>query len=58
MDVTIGWCDLNFELIVDNIEALTKLVNEIDSKFPGSIRKTNFWMSRKIHKTRWLPELY
>ena len=58
MDITIGWCDLNFELIVDDIDVLTQLINDIDKRFPGSIRKTNFWMSRKIHKIRWLPELY
>ena len=58
MDITIGWCDLNFELIVKNIETLTQLIEEIDKKYPGAIRKTNFWMGRKIYKVRWLPELY
>ena len=58
MDITIGWCDLNFELMVNNIDSLTQLIEDIDSRFPGSIRKTNFWMSRKVHKERWLPELY
>ncbi len=58
MDITIGWCDLNFELMVKNIDNLTRLIEEIDDKFPGVIRKTNFWMARKIHKERWLPELF
>jgi Lrp/AsnC family leucine-responsive transcriptional regulator len=58
MDITIGWCDLNFELIVKNIDSLTKLIEEIDDRFPGAIRKTNFWMARKVYKERWLPELY
>jgi DNA-binding Lrp family transcriptional regulator len=58
MDMTIGWCDINFELLVKNFNSLTKLIDEIDKKFPGAIRKTNFWMARKIHKERWLPELF
>ena len=58
MDITIGWCDLNFELIVKNVDSLTQLVDDIDNKFPGAVRKTNFWMARKVYKARWLPELY
>ena len=57
-DITIGWCDLNFELMVKDIDKLTHLIDEIDNKFPGAIRKTNFWMARKIFKERWLPELF
>jgi len=58
MDMTIGWCDLNFEMMVKNIDSLTQIVDDIDSRFPGAIRKTNFWMAQKVHKERWLPELY
>lgn len=58
MDVTIGWCDLNFELIVKNIDTLTQLIEEIDNLYPGAIRKTNFWMARRVYKERWMPELY
>jgi DNA-binding Lrp family transcriptional regulator len=58
MDLTIGWCDLNFELLVKNFNSLTKIIDEIDKRFPGAIRKTNFWMARKVHKERWLPVLF
>jgi len=58
MDMTIGWCDLNFELLVKNFNSLTKIIDEIDKRFPGAIRKTNFWMARMVHKERWLPELF
>jgi len=58
MDMTIGWCDLNFQLVVKNIDFLSQIVDDIECKFPGAVRKTNFWMGRKIHKERWLPELY
>ena len=58
MDMTIGWCDLNFELMVENMDSLYMIIDDIDNKFPGAIRKTNFWMSKKVHKERWLPELF
>ena len=58
MDMAIGWCDINFELLVKDFNSLTRVIDDIDSKFPGAIRKTNFWMARKIHKERWLPELF
>jgi DNA-binding Lrp family transcriptional regulator len=58
MDMTIGWCDLNFELLVKNINSLTQIIDEVDRRFPGAIRRTNFWMARRVHKERWLPELF
>lgn len=58
MDMTIGWCDLNFQLVVKNIDFLSQIVEDIECKYPGAVRKTNFWMTRKIHKERWLPELF
>lgn len=58
MDMTIGWCDLNFELVVKDINLLTDILDDIDGRFSSSIRKTNFWMAKKIHKERWLPELF
>lgn len=58
MDMTIGWCDLNFELMVRNIDSLTRIIDDIDNRFSGVIRKTNFWMAKEVHKERWLPELF
>ena len=58
MDMTIGWCDLNFELMVKNVDTLTQIIEDIDNKFPGVIRRTNFWISKKIYKERWLPEVF
>jgi Lrp/AsnC family leucine-responsive transcriptional regulator len=58
MDMTIGWCDLNFELMVKNVDTLTQIIEDIDNKFPGVIRRTNFWISKKVYKERWLPEVY
>jgi hypothetical protein len=58
MDMTIGWCDLNFELMVKNVDSLSQIIEDIDDKFPGAIRKTNFWMAKQVHKERSLPELF
>jgi len=57
MDMTIGWCDFNFEVMVENIDRLNQIMEDIERKFPGAIRKMNFWMSKKLHKKRSLPEM-
>ena len=57
LNVAAGWCDLEFELMVENVNKLSQIMEEIDSKFPGAIKKQTFWIFEKIHKERWLPEL-
>ncbi|MDH7506581.1 MAG: Lrp/AsnC family transcriptional regulator [Candidatus Thermoplasmatota archaeon] len=58
LNVALGWCDLEFEIIVENIDQLGKIMDEIYSKFPNAIKKQTFWIIEKVHKERWLPELY
>ena len=57
LNVAVGWCDLEFEIIVENVDKLGQIMEEINSKFPQSIKKQTFWIFEKIHKERWLPEL-
>jgi Lrp/AsnC family leucine-responsive transcriptional regulator len=57
LNVAIGWCDLEFELIVDNVDQLGKIMDDLYSKFPNAIKKQIFWIAEKVHKERWLPEL-
>ena len=57
LNVAIGWCDLEFELIVENVEKLGQIMNEIDEKFPDTIKKQSFWIFDTYHKERWLPEI-
>ena len=57
-DMTIGWSDISLEFMVENVNQLTEIIEDVDLKFPGAIRKTNFWISKEVHKERWLPELY
>jgi DNA-binding Lrp family transcriptional regulator len=58
LNVAIGWSDLEFEIIVENVDALGKIMEDIYSKYPNAIKKQTFWIAEKIHKERWLPELY
>jgi Lrp/AsnC family transcriptional regulator for asnA, asnC and gidA len=54
----VGWCDIQFELMVKGNDHLIKILEDIDTKFPGAIRRQDFWMSKKYHRLRSLPELY
>jgi DNA-binding Lrp family transcriptional regulator len=57
LNVAVGWCDLEFELIVENVNKLGQIMEEIDLKFPNTIKKQSFWIIEKRHKDRWIPEL-
>jgi len=56
LNVAIGWSDLEFEIIVENVQQLGDIMEEIDATFPNAIKKQNFWIFDKVHKERWLPE--
>jgi Lrp/AsnC family transcriptional regulator len=58
LNVAIGWSDLEFEIIVQNIDHLGTVMEDIYSKYPNAIKKQSFWIAEKIHKERWLPELF
>jgi DNA-binding Lrp family transcriptional regulator len=57
LNVAIGWCDLEFELLVENVDQLGIIMDDLLSKFPNAIKKQTFWIAEKVHKERWLPEL-
>ena len=57
LNVTVGWCDLEFELIVENVDKLTQIMKEIDANFPNALKKQNFWITEENYKERWLPEV-
>lgn len=57
IDESIGWADLQFELIVENMSKLLEITDEFNAKFPGAIRKQTFVIAQKYHKERWLPEI-
>ena len=57
MIMNIGWGDLSFQLYINNINELTQLMEEIETKFPDSIRRYEYWMNQNVHKERWLPKM-
>lgn len=57
LNVSVGWCDLEPELILKDVNELDNIIKEIDKKFPNSIKKINFWITEENYKERWLPEL-
>lgn len=57
MDMSIGWSDIGFQLFINNINDLTKIIEEIETKFPNSIKRYDYWMEQKCHYERWLPEM-
>jgi len=57
LNVTMGWSDIEPEIVVENMDKLIQLMEEINYKFPNVIRKLEYWIMTDVHKERWLPEL-
>jgi len=57
LNVAVGWCDIECEFILENLDELSNIMSEINSKFPGAIKKQAFWVTEKVHKDRSLPEI-
>jgi len=57
MIMNIGWSDLAFQINIENMGGLSKIIDEIETKFPDSIRKYDYWMDQKGYMERWLPDL-
>ena len=57
MNLAIGWADLEPEFIVNNYDEFLKILDDINSKFSGVIKKQSFFIFEKYHKLRCLPEL-
>ena len=58
LNVAVGWSDLEFEIVVENVDKLGKIMDDIYSKFPNAVKKQTFWIAEKYYKERWLPELF
>jgi hypothetical protein len=58
LNVGIGWADIEPELILKDVNELTNIIDDINKRFPDSIRKYNYWLPEKVHKERWLPEIF
>lgn len=58
LNFSLGWADIEPEFVVKNMEELLKIIENIDSHFPNSIKKQNFWIIEKVHKLRCIPKLF
>lgn len=58
LNFAMGWADIEPEFVVKNMEELLKIIENIDTKFPNSIKKQNFWVIEKVHKLRCIPEIF
>jgi len=57
LNVAIGWSDLEFGIVVENIDKINEIIDDLYVQFPNSIKKTIFWWFMEVHKERWIPEL-
>ena len=57
MVMNIGWGDITFQVFINNMNDLSRLMEDIETKFPDAIRKYDYWMDQIVHKERWLPEM-
>jgi DNA-binding Lrp family transcriptional regulator len=57
MILNIGWGDLSFQVFISNMNDLSRLMEDIETKFPDAIRRYEYWMDVITHKERWLPEM-
>ena len=58
MNFSIGWSDLGPEFVVTHYDDLYRILDEINLKFPNSIKKHSFFIIDKIYKIRCLPVLF
>jgi len=58
MNMSIGWADLEPEFIVRDMDELLKIMEDLNTKFSGAIKKQSFWVTEKYHKLICLPQLY
>ncbi len=58
MNITIGWADLEPELVVKNFDELMKILEEINSKFSQAIKKQSFLIIDDFHKIQCMPDIF
>lgn len=57
MNLAMGWADLEPEIVVKDFQKLMEIFEDIQTKFPGSIKKQSFVITEQLHKLRCMPEL-
>lgn len=57
MNFAMGWSDLEPEFVVKDMDELLNILDEINKKFSGAIKKQSFFITEKLYKLRCLPEI-
>jgi DNA-binding Lrp family transcriptional regulator len=57
LNMAIGWADIEPEFVVKNMDELNCIMDELNTKFPNSIKRYSYWIPEKIHKERSLPKM-
>ncbi|MEM0493396.1 MAG: winged helix-turn-helix transcriptional regulator [Candidatus Thermoplasmatota archaeon] len=58
IDISLGWADIQLELVLENTYRLNSILDDVFTKFPNAIKKQTLMLSENYHKERWLPEIY
>jgi Lrp/AsnC family leucine-responsive transcriptional regulator len=58
LNLVLGWADIEPEFYVKDINELNQILIDIDSKFPNTIKKQNYWIIEDSYLERWLPKLF
>jgi Lrp/AsnC family leucine-responsive transcriptional regulator len=57
LNEAIGWADIEPEIYTKNVDTLIEIMEDLDSKFPGSIKKHSYWVHLKIRALNTLPQM-
>jgi len=57
INTSAGYADLEIEFTVEDTDKLLEIMEEVSSRFPGTIRKYIYFGGKKSFKLRCLPEL-
>jgi DNA-binding Lrp family transcriptional regulator len=57
INLAMGWSDLEPEFIVKDMDELLGILEKLNHKFSGAIKKQSFFIAEKFYKLRCLPEM-
>jgi Lrp/AsnC family leucine-responsive transcriptional regulator len=57
LNEAIGWADIEPEIVVKNVDEVIDIMDDLDLKFPGEIKKQFHWINFKQYICKTLPEM-
>ncbi len=54
--LSIGYVDLELIFILNNADQLREIMNDLEAKFPDTIKNYNYFNATKTYKWSWIPE--